>query len=152
MVCKRQAALQIAKHHSQHGTARRVAAEALSKTAGDGLGGRPVQPPALAAAHPFPIMVCAGAFLGRPPLSTASESLPSQSWRRLVPLALHTAKMSECCFQSPCLPGRTGVHSMSPLIRPSEIHRLTVASVRLAGLLTCKYPEIFARPPSPGTS
>ena len=48
----------------------------------------------------------------------------------LVPLALHSAMMSECCFQSPCLPGRTGVHSMSALIRPSKIHRLTVSSVR----------------------
>ena len=28
--------------------------------------------------------------------------------------------MSRCCFQSPFLPGRTGLHSISPLIRSSN--------------------------------
>ena len=61
------------------------------------------------------------------------------------------ARMSACCFQSPLLPGSMAVQRISiPTILPSNIQVLTVASVICDD--ACKYPEISARPRSPGTS
>ena len=58
--------------------------------------------------------------------------LPTQSSRRRVPSS-QAAKMlliAGCCLQSPCLPGRTGVNSISPMIRSSSIQVRAVVSYR----------------------
>ena len=57
------------------------------------------------------------------PVLEASGLPPSQAAKMLL--------MSGRCVQSPGLPGRTGFHSISPRIRSSNIHVLTVASVML---------------------
>ena len=53
--------------------------------------------------------------------------------------------MIERCFQFPFPRDRPGDHFTSPLIWSSIIHVWTAASVRVAVLLTCKYPEVFPR-------
>jgi hypothetical protein len=120
---------------------RTAACTGLSVATCSGLGGRPRgvgAPPSEPAA------------LGRPPRSIVSELLPTQSARRRVPPP-HAAKMllmSESCFQFPCLPGKTGVHLTSPMIRSSSIQFRTAVSVRTNRGFVCKYPEILARPSS----
>lgn len=95
----------------------------------------------------------ADSCLRPPPRLILSELLPTHSSRRRVPISVPPSRssqaatmllMSECCFQSPFLPGRIGVHTISPMIRSSNIQPRTAASVSLPFLLTCKYPEIFA--------
>ena len=126
-----------------------------SSGTGGGLRGRPRGFAAALSAAAAPPSPQAGwdAFAGRPPLFTAPELLPTQSSRRRVPpsQAAKMLLMSVCCLQSPFLPGNTGVHSISPLIRSSKIHVWTEASYSIAVLFTCRYPKIFARPSS-GTS
>ena len=107
--------------------ARNAACNSESAATGCGLGCLPgrcapasaaaLPSPLLAAVPPFPLSAGTVNFLGLPSLSTASEHLPTQSWRRRLPLALQAANMelmSACCFQFPFLPGRTGDHFTSP--------------------------------------
>ena len=120
---------------------RTAACTGLSVATCGGLGGRPrclEAPPAEQAA------------LGRPPLSILSELLPTKSSRRRVPpsQAAKMLLMRECCFQSPFWPGKTGVHSTSPLIRSSDIHVWTAEALGTYSGFVCKYPEILARPSS----
>ena len=49
--------------------------------------------------------------------------------------------MRRCCLKSPSLPGITGVQSISPMIRSSNIQVQTPVSVRHDALFTCIYPE-----------
>ena len=108
-----------------------------------------------AAAAPPPSSAVWDAFQveWRPPLLTAPEFLPTQTSRRRVPpsQAATMLLISGCCVQSPSLPGRSGLHSISPRNRSSNIHVLTVASVILHLFLSCTYPEICAKP-TPGAS
>jgi hypothetical protein len=69
--------------------------------------------------------------------SIFSELVPTQFSRRRGPDSVPPSKssptartllMSECCLQSPFKPGRIGVHTMSPMIRSSNIHLLTAVS------------------------
>ena len=144
---------------------RTAACAALSSSTSDGLAGRPrprgggASPAGSASLPPFsagPRLADGARFcLGHPPLSIFSE--PTQSSRRREPdsvppsqpsRAARTLLMSECCIQSPWLPGRIGVHSTSPMIRSLLIHFRTASSVSLPSLLTCKYPKICAIPSS----
>ena len=131
-----------------------------SRRGGGGGGGGGGRAGMVAAAGRTLALHCWNALAGRPPLLTAPELLPTQSSRRWVlpsqPADSKAAKvllMSGLgyCFQSPFLPGKTDVHSISPLIRSLRIQVGTTDSCRRDALLTCTYPEIFARPSS-GTS
>ena len=147
---------------------RTAACAAVSSSTSDGLAGRPrprgggASPAGSASLPPFsagPRLADGARFcLGHPPLSIFSE--PTQSSRRRGPdsvppskssPAARTLLMSECCLQSPFKPGRIGVHTMSSMIRSSNIHLLTAVLASRLLLLTCKYPSIVAIPSS-GTS
>jgi hypothetical protein len=120
---------------------RTAACAALSSSTSGGLAGRPrprgggASPAGSASLPPFsagPRLADGARFcLGHPPLSIFSELVPTQSSRRLGPdfvppsqpsRAARTLLMSECCIQSQWLPGRIGVHSISPMIRSLLIH------------------------------
>ena len=60
---------------------------------------------------------------------------------RVLPPAPQAAKMllmRRCCLQFSCLPGKTCVHSISPLIRSSNIQVWTADSYTRDALSTCR--------------
>jgi hypothetical protein len=143
---------------------RTAACSSVSDATGAGLAGRPrprgggAAAPEAASLPPSPACPrSADRCLGRPPLSISSELLPTQSSRRRVPVSVppsqplqpaRTLLMSECSLQFPFLPGRIGVHTISPMIRSSNIQGRTAESLSSVCLFVCKYLEILARPSS----